>query len=38
MSTSAYYPTSLIYEQWSVLQLMLPDSKSRPYMRFEAFR
>jgi transposase len=30
MSTSAHYPTSLSNEQWSVLQLMLPDSKWQP--------
>ena len=30
MSTSAHYPTSLSDEQWSVLQLMLPDSKWQP--------
>ena len=30
MSTSAHYPTSLSDEQWSVLQLMLPDSSGNP--------
>jgi len=30
MSTSAHYLTSLSDEQWSVLQLMLPDSKWQP--------
>ena len=30
MSTSTYYPTSLSHEQWSVLQLMLPEPKWQP--------
>lgn len=30
MSTSSHYPTNVSDEQWSVLQLMLPDSKWQP--------
>jgi putative transposase len=30
MSTSAPYPTNVSDEQWSVLQLMLPEAKRQP--------